>query len=121
MEFSQEDSIAAIKILTVNKVRPSHVAEITPIKRRTMLRYVDKFAGYNFTKNKSSWKYICNKHQLFSYFGLSPNEVRKLEDEYAGFINKIISNQLSDRLIAGEDWFNGLLNVNHTFKFSLLK
>ena len=52
-DFSQEDIIAAVKMVTVNKVRPSHVAEITSIKRRTLLRYVKKFAEHNFTNENS--------------------------------------------------------------------
>lgn len=47
-DYSQKEIIAAVKMVTVNKVKPSHVAEITSIKRRTLLRYVKKFAGHNF-------------------------------------------------------------------------
>ena len=55
MEFSQEDSIAAVKMVTVDKIRPSHVAEITSIKRKTLLRlrYVKKFAEHNFTNENA--------------------------------------------------------------------
>ena len=43
------------------------------------------------------------------YFGLSPNEVRKLAYEYAVFMKKGIPVQWSERLIAGKDhsYFDG--------------
>lgn len=51
--FSEERIIAAGKMVTVNKIRPSYVAEITSIKRQTLLRHVKKFTGYNFTEKNT--------------------------------------------------------------------